>query len=304
MDKTMAITMGAAITDHLVVGLVENHQVIQTSAHKPEEEYTTDSWRGVPADELLSTVAEQIAQLSRNRKIESVGLALPAMVRNGAVLESTILPQLKGGNLADILRESLRLHAVEPEHVAIVNDADAIAAGIAAQRVALDGTADKKFRVWLLGDGVGFGSYPFDGSLCEGGHVVVSLDPAEKYCGCGGRGHLEGIAGARAMRLRFFDLEPQEVFSSAFNGDDPRCSEFILLWHRAIAAATATSIHLNGPATYCLAGPFAPYVNLGLLHRFTEEMVTLTSLQGYSYEVIRQTEEAVLIGAAHCAKSQ
>jgi len=31
----------------------------------------------------------------------------------------------------------------------------------------------------------------------------VTLDPKENFCGCGGRGHLEGILGYRAMRLRF-----------------------------------------------------------------------------------------------------
>ena len=293
----MSITVGVAITDHLALGIVENHQLILSANHKPEDERTTDSWRGVPADVLLDTVASQVAALADHKSVDSVGLALPGLVRNGAILESTILPQLQGGNLADMLRAALRNYAIEPAHVAILNDADAIAAGIAAQRIA----SDKKIRVWLLGDGVGFGCYPSDAGLWEGGHVVVSLDPHEKYCGCGGRGHLEGIVGARAMRLRFFDLEPEEVFSSAFNGDDPRCSEFLILWHRAIAAATASSIHLNGPAVYCLAGPFAAYVNLGLLHRYTEEMVTLTSLKGYSFEVIRDTEQAALIGAADCA---
>ncbi|MFN7926435.1 MAG: ROK family protein [Blastocatellia bacterium] len=49
----------------------------------------------------------------------------------------------------------------------------------------------------------------------EGGHLVVTLDPKEEFCRCGGRGHLEGIAGNRAMRMRFFDLEPEEVFAHA-----------------------------------------------------------------------------------------
>ena len=51
--------------------------------------------------------------------------------------------------------------------------------------------------------------------------MVVTLDPNEKFCGCGGRGHLEGIMGYRAMRLRFLDMEPEEVFRAAKNGE--RC---------------------------------------------------------------------------------
>ena len=49
----------------------------------------------------------------------------------------------------------------------------------------------------------------------------VTLDDKENYCGCGGRGHLEGIMGHRAMRLRFLDMEPEEVFEAAKAG---RCA--------------------------------------------------------------------------------
>src|SRR5205823_2251694 len=78
----------------------------------------------------------------------------------------------------------------------------------------------------------------------EGGHMVVSLDPKERYCGCGGVGHLEGIMGNAGMRRRFLDMEPDEVFAEAKAGDQ-RCAEFVKRWHRALAAATATSIHLE-----------------------------------------------------------
>jgi hypothetical protein len=36
---------------------------------------------------------------------------------------------------------------------------------------------------------------------------------------------LEGIMGQRAMRLRFMDMEPDEVFAQAETGD-ARCVEF------------------------------------------------------------------------------
>ena len=47
---------------------------------------------------------------------------------------------------------------------------------------------------------------------------MVSLDPKERFCGCGGVGHLESIMGHRAMRLRFLDMEPEEVFAKAREG--------------------------------------------------------------------------------------
>ena len=88
---------------------------------------------------------------------------------------------------------------------------------------------------------------------------MVTLDPKERFCGCGGVGHLEGIMGHRAMRLRFLDMEPEEVFVAARHGDQRAC-EFWKLWHRALAAGTATSIHLDGPGHFYIAGPNADFV--------------------------------------------
>jgi hypothetical protein len=76
--------------------------------------------------------------------------------------------------------------------------------------------------------------YPRSDGIWEAGHSVVSLDPKERFCGCGGIGHLESIMGNRAIRLRFMDMEPEEVFANAKAGD-PRCKEFVHLWHRALA---------------------------------------------------------------------
>ena len=96
----------------------------------------------------------------------------------------------------------------------VMNRTDAMAAGIAAT----SGQLEKLMRVWYLGDGIGFGRYPGFGGIWEAGHSVVSLDPKERYCGCGGVGHLESIMGNRAMRLRFLDMEPEEVFANANDG--------------------------------------------------------------------------------------
>ena len=136
---------------------------------------------------------------------------------------------------------------------------------------------------WELGNGIGYGEYPQGESAGEGGHIVVTLDTKENFCSCGGRGHLEGIMGHRAMRLRFLDLEPEEIFAEAAAGD-PRCLAFVELWHRALAAATANSIHFDGPGKFFISGPNAKFVQLGLLHRCLHEMVKLSPLQGSPLE--------------------
>jgi predicted NBD/HSP70 family sugar kinase len=168
-----------------------------------------------------------------------------------------------------------------------------MAAGIAASK----GQLDRLIRVWTLGTGIGYGRYPFRDGVWEAGHSVVTLDPKEHFCGCGGRGHLEGIMGHRAMRLRFMDMEPDEIFEHAETGD-ARCLEFTKLWHRALAAATATSIHLDGPGKFFVTGFNAKFLNLSLLNEYLHEMVKLSPLQGYSTEVVPGGESVAVIGAA------
>jgi predicted NBD/HSP70 family sugar kinase len=152
-------------------------------------------------------------------------------------------------------------------------------------------------RVWWLGTGIGFGYYPQGRRIAEGGHMVVTLDPRERFCGCGGTGHLEGIMGHRAMRLRFMDLEPEEVFDDE-HAADPRCGEFIKLWHRALAAGMANSIHLQGPGKFFISGPNARFVRVGLVELYLREMVKMSPLQDNTLEVVPSNDETAIIGAA------
>ena len=154
-------------------------------------------------------------------------------------------------------------------------------------------------RAWTLGNGIGFwkrysASIP---GVWEGGHMVVSLDPNERFCGCGGIGHLESMTVNRnSMRLRFLDMEPEEVFAAAKEAD-PRCAEFVILWHRALAAATASSIHMSGPGKFYITGSNAKYLNMTFLNRCVQEMVKMSPLQGYVFEVIEKSDEIAVLGA-------
>ena len=93
------------------------------------------------------------------------------------------------------------------------------------------------------------------------------------------------------------DLEPEEVFEQAAEGD-ARCVEFVKLWHRALAAGTATSIHLDGPGKFFVTGFNARFVNLTLLGEYLNEMVKLSPLQGYQIEIVPGGENVATIGAA------
>jgi glucokinase len=288
----MARTVGVVITDRAAVSLVEDNQLAGSIVRFPEDNDAFQILRTMPAEELSSSIQQRILDAAGAKPVDAIGVGVPGIVRGGVVEESPNIQQIKGFNFQQSLRDGLRSRGIDVP-VAVSNDADVVAAGLAATR----GHLDRLIRVWTLGNGIGFGRYPSGEGIWEGGHSVVTLDPRETYCGCGGVGHLEGIMGHRAMRLRFLDMEPDEVFAEA-KGGDARCVDFVKLWHRALAAATATSVHLDGPGKFYLTGPSARYVDLPLLGAYAVEMVKMSPLQGYSFEVVAGGEEVALIGAA------
>jgi glucokinase len=284
----MRRAIGVSVSDRVVAGVVEDHGL------------AAPALAGCTADELLSLPAEGIAECigdlavkaAGGQPISAVGAGFPGVIRHGVVEESPNLQQVKGTNMRRLLGEILRARGIDAP-VSVYNDADIVAAGLAGTR----GQLDRILRVWTLGNGIGYGQYPWTEGMWEGGHMVVSLDPKERFCGCGGVGHLEGIMGHRAMRLRFLDLEPEEVFAQAAQGDT-RCAEFVSFWHRALAAATASMIHLSGPGKFFITGPNSKHVDLEMLGRFLNDMVKMSPFQGYVFEVVPSTEEIAIVGAA------
>jgi glucokinase len=288
----MAHGIGILITERVGVAAVSAHEIVGSMRVDPEDKTVTDSLYGVPAETIVQRIVEQVKQLDMKETPTHIGVGMPGIVRSGFIEDSPNLVQFKGVNMQELVTGAFgQLFGNVP--VAIYNDADAMAAGIAAVR----GYLDRLVRVWTLGTGIGFGRYPFQDGVWEGGHTVVTLDPREHFCGCGGKGHLEGIMGNRAMRLRFMDLEPEEVFHQAERGE-ARCVDFAKLWHRALAAATANSIHMDGPGKFFITGFNARYLNLNLLNEYLHDMVKLSPLQSYQVEVVPGGEEVATIGAA------
>src|SRR3981081_442553 len=284
---TLAIGVRAA-GERFAVGVVEGNRVVGPIRRYPEEEGRADSLAEMPAEAYGDLMRRGIQEVSAGAEIGVIGIGTPGIILNGVIEESPNLPQLKGLNLRSAIAS-----AFPSSSILILNDADALAAGIAATR----GQLGEGIRVWTLGAGLGFGRYPQAEDVGEAGHCIVTLDPKERFCGCGGVGHLEGILGHRAMRLRFMDMEPEEIFQNAHEGDE-RSRKFANLWHRARAAATASSIHLTGPGKFYLAGPNSKFVETGLLHVYLHEMVKMSPLQGSYFEVIPTPDEVSIIGAA------
>ncbi len=282
----MAKIVGVLAADRIVVGVVEANRLAGEIRVYPEAGSTSEELLGMPAEEIAELIRREIDQLAHGTPAGVVGIGFAGVIRDGRIEESPNLQQAKGFHLQEYLSSFYA-------RVLVVNDADAMAAGIAATH----GKLESLVRVWTVGNGIGYGRYPQAEGVWEGGHMVVSLDPKEKYCGCGGVGHLEGIMGHVAMRRRFLDMEPDEVFAEAKKGD-PRCVAFVKLWHRALAAGTATSVHLDGPGKFYLTGYNASFIDVERLNLDLQEMVRMSSLQGSLFEIVPTSDEMAVVGAA------
>jgi len=293
----MAKTIGVTLSEHVRAGLVVDYELAVPLQCFPTDLEEDGALVELPTDGLVRTLCEQImAAAEAGGEIAAVGVALPGLIRGGVVEEAPNLPQLKGTRIQEMISAKLAEQGLRTR-VNVLNDADAMASGLAATK----GKLDRLIRVWTLGVGIGYGRYPFSEGVWEGGHSVVSLDDKERFCGCGGRGHMEGIMGHRAMRLRFLDMEPEEVFAAAKAGD-ARCQEFRRLWHKALAAGTATSIHMDGAGKFFLTGFNVRFVDLSLLKDYLQQMVKMSPLQSYSVEIVTDDAETRVIGAAVAAE--
>ncbi|HEV2711158.1 MAG TPA: ROK family protein [Edaphobacter sp.] len=293
----MAKIVGVVVSERMSAGLVVDHKLVGELRRFPEQADDKYALVEMPTEGLVRTICEQVMLAVGGEKgVSAVGVALPGLIKNGVMEESPNLPQLKGARIETLLEAELRGHDLDVP-VTVVNDADATAAGLAS----VHGRLDSTIRVWTLGWGIGYGRYPFMPGVWEGGHTVVTMDEKERYCGCGGRGHMEGIMGHRAMRLRFLDMEPEEVFEAAKAGD-ARCVSFKRLWHRALAAATATSIHMAGPGRFFLTGFNVRHLDMAMLRDYMQQMVKMSSLQSYALEIVEDDPLLRVLGGAISAE--
>lgn len=292
----MGNTIGVVMTTRVVVGVIRGHELQDGLREFPEDLDDTNGLIEVPAERLSDIICDAVASVMKPAgPVDAVGVAMPGYLHHGVVLDSPNLPQLKGAAICESIRSCLMKRGIDIK-VRVFNDADAVAAGIASTR----GQMDRQVRVWTIGNGIGFGRYPYTEGPWEGGHMVVTLDPKERYCGCGGLGHLEGVLGHRAMRLRFLDMEPDEIFAAAKKGDR-RCREFVELAHRALAAATASQIHLEGPGRFYYTGRDIQRLDVALLRQYLYEMVKMSPLQSYTVEMLPEDPRLAVIGAGVAA---
>ena len=128
----MAKSLGIHLTGRIATGVVEEKGVCPLLFHFPENIEDTDSLLDMPLDGLVDLVLHQaVSAIADCGPVDAVGLALPGIVRDGVVVDSPNLVQLKGARMAEKMHHALAGAGISAP-VTVLNDADAIAAGVAS----------------------------------------------------------------------------------------------------------------------------------------------------------------------------
>jgi len=59
---------------------------------------------------------------------------------------------------------------------------------------------------------------------------------------------------------------------------------------------------MDGPGKFYITGPSANFLNLSMLHQYMAEMVKISPLQGYVFEIVPGGQEIAILGAAVAAQ--
>src|SRR5919202_835757 len=163
-------------------------------------------------EQLLSSIAESIAEVKRGYEVGGVCLAVPGfiLVRENKVLSAANLEAIEGILLKEELGERSGLT------VTVENDANAAAWG--EFRFGAGKDVDDLILV-TLGTGVG-GGVISHGVLLRGargtggelGHVTVQATGPR--CGCGNRGCLEALAPGTAIARRAWEVANRQPNSA------------------------------------------------------------------------------------------
>jgi len=130
--------IGIVITERIAVAAVADNAISGPLRLNPEDRDIADSLHGVPAEQIVQRIADDVKALGLKEAPTHVGLGMPGIVRNGAVEDSPNLIQFKGINMQELVSTVFAQSFGKVVPVSVFNDADAMAAGIAATHGHLD----------------------------------------------------------------------------------------------------------------------------------------------------------------------
>ena len=140
--------IGIVISERIAVAVVADNAISGPLRSNPEDRTIADSLHGVPAELIVQRIADEVRALGLKEAPDYIGLGMPGILRKGAVEDSPNLIQFKGINMRELVSAAFT-PIFGKISVSIFNDADVMAAGIAATH----GHLDRLIRVWTLGTG-------------------------------------------------------------------------------------------------------------------------------------------------------
>ena len=152
----MGRTIGVVVSSRIVAGLIEDHKLVGSLGTYPANPDDHEALLEYPFESLCHLISDQVLALHPEGKFDAIGVAIPGIIRNGICEDSPNLAQLKGANVAESLAAIFQSKGIDAP-LKTLNDADAVAAGLAVTQ----GRTDKLVRVWTIGNGIGFGRYPY-----------------------------------------------------------------------------------------------------------------------------------------------
>ncbi|MCS7172918.1 MAG: ROK family protein [Armatimonadetes bacterium] len=264
--------------------------------------------------EAIARLVEELRPRTREMpRRMGVGVPGPLSVTEGIVHAPPNLPGWQEVPLRALLEERLGLA------VTLENDANAAAVG-EWWRGAARGARHVLYITWSTGIG---GGLIVDGRIYRGasdtageiGHVTV--DPLGPLCPCGRRGHLEGIAGgraiARAAREALARGEPsglaavEEItareVAEAARGGDPLARRVLERASWMMGLAVGSMLNLLNPEVVVIGGGVARSWDLveGPLVRAAREAAFEAPFRAARILAAALGEGAGLLGAAYVA---
>lgn len=229
-------------------------------------------------DDLTLAIREMMKSVKlTNNDIEVLGIGIGAP--NGNYYAGTIeyAANLAFKGIVPLVK-LLKLKFPELKAIALTNDANAAAIG---EMIYGGAKGMKNFVMFTLGTGVGSGIvvngdlvYGSDGFAGECGHTT--LIPDGRYCGCGGRGHMEAYCSAPGMKRTAFELmakynastsllanksfnelDSKAIFEAAEKGDKVANEVFELTGKWLGISLADTAHHLSPEAIFLFGGPTA-----------------------------------------------
>src|SRR5450631_2014289 len=108
----MPRSIGVVVSDHIAWGVVDGDSVVGRATSYAADDPERDFLQSMPADEMVSRIADEIKAEAEGEPIEALGMAFPGIVQSGVIKESPNLHQLKGVSIEDLMHAALAQRGV------------------------------------------------------------------------------------------------------------------------------------------------------------------------------------------------